>query len=98
VEPLRAAVPRALPLAVAEREDRVRDAPVDAEQQAEHELRHRRGVLPGAVRHVDAATAGRAHVDGAELGARAHDEVKLLGLVDGLGGHLRRANDEDADA
>ena len=97
MNPLGPAELRPLPLARPERRDRVRNAPVDAEEQPEDQLGDRRGVPPGAVGDVDPAPARGPHVDGVELGSRAHDEVELAGLVDGLRGDLGRTDDEDPD-
>ena len=77
---------------------RVGDAPVERDRQPEDELGDRGRVLARAVRDVDAALARRPHVDRLHLRAGAHDEVELARRLDRFRRHLRRADDEDADA
>ena len=66
VQPLGLAVLLPLPLAGAQRRDRVRDAAVERDDQPEDELGDRRRVLARAVGDVDAALARGAHVDRVE--------------------------------
>ncbi len=98
VQPLGLAVFLALPLARLQRRHRVGDAAVERHEHADDQLGHGRRVLPGAVGHVDAATAGGVDVDGVVAGAGADDEVQLLGALDGRRRHLGRSHDEHAHA
>ena len=70
LQPLGLAVLLPLPLAGPERRDRVRDPPIERDDEPEDELGYRRGVATRAVGHVDAPPARGADVDGVELRAR----------------------------
>ena len=98
LEPLGLAVLLPLPFAAAQRRDGVGDPAIERDDEPEDELGDRGGVAPRAVGDVDAPPARRADVDRGELGARAHDEVELLGALDRRGGHFGRSHDQDPDA
>ena len=91
-----------VPLAGAERDDVVRDAPVEGQNQREGQLRHRHRVLSGAVGDVDAAARGRRQIDGIVAGARADHQLERPGrqhrLADPGGAHDQHIRIELGDA
>ena len=86
-----------VPRSRAERRDVVGNAAVEGEHQAERELRHGNGILPWAVRDVDAASRCVRDVDRVVAGARPHDQRQVPG-VHRRGGHLRSPDHEDLRA
>ena len=75
--------------------DVVGDAPVEAEQESEYQFGDGDGVLAGTIGDVDAAGAGGLDVDGVDAGARAQNDGELVRGLEGVGGDLFAADDED---
>ena len=76
----------------------VRDPPVDRDQQADGQLRDRRGVLAGHVRDQHPARRRRGRVDGVGAGARADHQRELVRGLEDARLHLGAAHDEHVDA
>ena len=75
--------------------DVVGDAAVDGQQQREREFGDGDGVFAGAIGDVHAAGAGGLDVDGVDARAGAEDDGELVAGLDGVGGDLFAADDED---
>ena len=84
-----------VPFVGAERGDVVGNAAVDGQQQCEGEFGHGDGVFARAIRDIHAAGAGGFDVDGVDARARAKDHGELGAGLDGVGGDLFAADDED---
>ena len=83
-----------VPAPRAQERDVVRDAAVEGDDEADRELGHRHGVLPGAVRDVDAAPRRRRDVDGVHARAGPDHERQGGGALEHGRGDLLRADDE----
>jgi hypothetical protein len=93
VQTLRLRVLLLVPLSRAQFRDVIRNTPVEREHEAEGQLRHGNGVLPGTVGHVDSAFRCARHIDRVHACAGTNDERQVAGIEHRLG-DLGRSHDE----